>query len=86
MKGQGESGELEGGAHLAMRRPGPLADWTLEIMSAGGSRDTATYQMMSEGDIRRFANQLGSIAPPYAAQHCEANWIQIRAHRSPHPK
>jgi transposase-like protein len=37
VKGQGEGGELEVPAYLAMRRPGPLADRMLEIVLAGVS-------------------------------------------------
>jgi transposase-like protein len=37
VKGQGEGGELEVPAYLAMRRPGPLADRMLEILLAGVS-------------------------------------------------
>lgn len=36
-KGQGEGGELEVPAYLAMKRPGPLADRMLEILMAGVS-------------------------------------------------
>ncbi len=36
-KGQGEGGELEVPAYLAMQRPGPLADRMLEILLAGVS-------------------------------------------------
>jgi len=48
-KGQGEGGELEVPAYLAMQRPGPLADRMLEILLAGVS-------------TRRYAEVVGEMA------------------------
>ena len=48
-KGQGEGGELEVPAYLAMQRPGPLADRMLEILLAGVS-------------TRRYGEVIGEMA------------------------
>ena len=65
-KGQGEGGELEVPAYLAMRRPGRLADRMLEILLAGVS-------------TRRYGDVIPEMADTVGVSKSAVSWDAIQA-------